>query len=180
MSPGHDGEVVSVQEQLPQQLEGLPPRDVVVRLHQESVVVENPVVVLLQELTGHYLVPREELPQGSEGVGSDVEDLELHVLEEEEEVVRVEDQPRERLVTQAFPKHQAVVKRNLARHQLIGRDSSHSKDANSPLGSRSRAPGASTPRGVPPSSPLSGTYGHTTLNPRQLIGGGPTWSPAGA
>ena len=78
---------MSVQQQLPQQLQALSPRDVVVRLDEGLVVREDFVIVLLQKLTRHYFVSREQLPEGGECVARYVEHLQLHVLEEQEEIL---------------------------------------------------------------------------------------------
>lgn len=57
----HDGEVVSVEKQLTQQLETLSPRHVVVGVEQALVISEHGLVVRLQKLCAQGLVLRQQL-----------------------------------------------------------------------------------------------------------------------
>ena len=106
---GHDSEVVSVEKQLAEQLERLPPCDVVVRMEQLLVVLEEDVVVLLEEGGTQRLVLGEQVAEREERVRSDVERRQLHVLEELVEVRRVEDELRELFVPAALAEHHATV-----------------------------------------------------------------------
>jgi hypothetical protein len=58
-------------------------------------------------------VPGEELLEGGEGVGGDVEGGDLHVLEEVEEVLRVEDNLGESLEADTLAQHCPAVQGNL-------------------------------------------------------------------
>lgn len=54
---GHYCEVVSVEEQFPEQLQRLPLGDVVVRMQELFILCKHPVIIALQEICTHYLVP---------------------------------------------------------------------------------------------------------------------------
>jgi hypothetical protein len=71
------------------------------------------IIIGFQEVCGQHLVPGEELLEGGEGVGGDVEGGDLYVLEEVEEVLRVEDNLGQRLESDTLPQHCPTVQGNL-------------------------------------------------------------------
>ena len=110
---GHHREIVSVQEQLPQQLERLSLGHVVITVQELLIVEKHLVIVLLQELCRQHLVSRQQLLEGGEGIGGDVEGADLDVLEEVVEVVAVEDDLGQGLVPDALLQHSSTVESNL-------------------------------------------------------------------
>jgi len=75
--------------------------------------VPHLIIVSLQEVCGQHLVSGEQFLEGGEGVGGDIEGGHLHVLEEVEEVLGVEDNLGEGLEADALPQHCAAVQGNL-------------------------------------------------------------------
>ncbi len=71
------------------------------------------IIIGFQEVRGQHLVPGEELLEGGEGVGGDVEGGDLHVLEEVEEVLRVEDNLGQSLEADTLAQHCPTVQGNL-------------------------------------------------------------------
>mmetsp|Transcript_11882 Transcript_11882/g.40952 ORF Transcript_11882/g.40952 Transcript_11882/m.40952 type:complete len:203 (-) Transcript_11882:746-1354(-) len=71
--PGHDLVVVPVQQYVPQQAQGLALGDVAVAGEQRGVRPEEEVEVLLEERRHRLLVDHQEVSEGGESVGRDVE-----------------------------------------------------------------------------------------------------------
>ena len=88
-------------------------RQVVVRVEQTIVVAKHLGVVRLKEHRTQGLVYREDLLEGREGVGRDVERRHLDVIEQVVELVAVEHDLGERLVPGALAQHQTAVQRDL-------------------------------------------------------------------
>jgi len=109
----HDHEVVRVQQQLPEQLQRLPFRHVVLRVEEDAVLGENFVVVLAEELRAQKFVSREELLECAERVRGDVERGQLNVTEQIVELLPEEHDACQRLVAKTLAKNHTAVERHL-------------------------------------------------------------------
>lgn len=113
VSPPSYRKVVPIEQQLAEQLQALPPRDVVLRVEQVLVVAEHFVVVLLEEFGAQQFVPGQQLFERGEGIGGDVKGGHFDVAEKVKELVRVEHDLGQGLVAGALAQHRATVQRNL-------------------------------------------------------------------
>ena len=82
-------------------------------MQQLLIVIEDFVVVGLQELGRQHLVLGQQLLEGGEGIGGDVEGRDLDVLEEVVEVVGVKQDLGQRLVADTLAEHGAAVQGDL-------------------------------------------------------------------
>ena len=70
-------------------------------------------VVRLKKLSTEYLVFRQEILEGREGIGGNVECGDLHVREKSIKLFRLQDYLGQGLVSHTLSKHRPTVQRNL-------------------------------------------------------------------
>lgn len=104
----HDGEIMTVEQEFPQQLERLSLRDVIFRIQQGLVLSEKLVVMIIQKGGAKHFMSSQQILEGGKGVGGDVERGNFDVVEEFVKDRRFEDDPREGLVADALAQHHAA------------------------------------------------------------------------